>query len=76
MSEIYDSKGKKLIYIDNLIEYLPVHLDENFRGSTLRPEHILDNVNNFMQGGIAHEANRNDMKILNESLDMIKNHVL
>ncbi len=28
-----------------------------------------------MQGGIAHEANRNDMKILKESLDMIKNHV-
>ena len=28
-----------------------------------------------MQGGVAHEANRNDMKILNESLDMIRAHV-
>ena len=62
---MYDSKGKRLIYIDNLFEYLPVHIEENYRGGTIRPEHILDNVNTFMQGGLAQEANRQDMKILN-----------
>lgn len=36
---------------------------------------MLDYVNNFMQGGVAHEANRQDMKVLNETIDRVKIHV-
>lgn len=41
----------------------------------MRPEHILDNVNQFIQGGTAHEANRPDMKSLNDALNSIEQNV-
>lgn len=66
---------RRLVYVDQLVEYLPVHIEEAFAGGSLRPEHILDNVNHFMQGGMAHEANRQDMKILTETLELIKTNV-
>jgi hypothetical protein len=75
LSQIYSSTGKRLIYINQLIEYLPLHIEENFIGGSLRPEHMLDNVDQFMAGGIAVDGNRHDMRILNDTLDLIKRNV-
>lgn len=75
LTEIYDSKQKRLIYINQLIEYLPVHLEETYRGGLMRPEHILDNVNQFMQGGTPFEPNRQDMKTFQDALILVDQNV-
>jgi hypothetical protein len=75
LTDLYQFKEGRLIYINQLIEYLPMHIDESFYGGSLRPEHVLDNVNQLMQGGMAVEANRQDMKVLHETLDLIQKNV-
>lgn len=36
---------------------------------------MLDNVDQFMAGGMAHDANRQDMKALNDTLDVVRKNV-
>lgn len=75
LTDLYESKDRTLIYINQLLEYLPVHPDENYRGGLLRPEHILDNVNQFMHGGMSQEANRKDLKALHDTLTLLEENV-
>lgn len=37
-TEVYGANGdKRLLYVDNLIEYLPINVNEDVQKSTLRP---------------------------------------
>ncbi len=76
LSHVYEARGRRLLYINQLIEYLPIHTEETFFGGSLRPEHMLDNVNQFVQGGMAYEATRQDMKVLGDVIDNVKKNVV
>ncbi len=76
LSDVYDSRGRRLLYINQLIEYLPVHFQEMFYGGSLRPEHMLDNVNQFVQGGMAYEATKQDVKVLGDVVDSVRKNVV
>lgn len=43
-------------------------MDELFYGSLLRPEHMLDNVDQFMHGGLGYEAMRQDVKMFEQTV--------
>lgn len=53
---------KKLIYVDRLTDYLPIHLDEEMNGSSLRPEYLLDSVNQVIPGGDTRGGSRQEQK--------------
>lgn len=52
-----------------------MHLEESFKGGLLRPEHILDNVNQFMHGGLPQEGSRQDIKTLHDALTLLEQNV-
>lgn len=49
--EYLGRSNRRLIYLDNLKHYLPNNISENHSGGLLRPEFILDNIQNFIPGG-------------------------
>jgi hypothetical protein len=53
-----------LIYVDGLLNYLPIHQDEELLGSSLRPEYMLDSVSQVIPGGEPKAVNRQDQKQL------------
>ena len=58
-TEVYGFiNDKRLIYVDNLIDYLPYHMDESLIGSSLRPEYLLDTVDRVILGGDVKGGNR------------------
>lgn len=54
---------KRLIFIDDLIEYLPTHADQDLPKTTLRPEFLLDSVAQLVPGGDVKQSSR-DWKTL------------
>lgn len=53
-----------MIYVDGLFQYLPIHLEEEMLGSSLRPEFLLDTVNQIIPGGDTKTASRQEQKQL------------
>ena len=51
-TEVYGVNGdQKLIYLDDLVEYLPQHADQDLVTTSLRPEFMLDAVTQVVPGG-------------------------
>ncbi len=59
VTEAYGINGdKRLIYIDDLVEYLPMHADQDLSKTTLRPEFLLDSVTQVVPGGDVKQNSR------------------
>ena len=56
--------NKRLVYVDNLVEYLPVPVEEELQGASLRPEYLLESVGQVVAGGEARGQTRQEQKAL------------
>lgn len=63
------NNNKKMIYIDNLEEYLPLNLDLEYSNTSLRPEFLLDSVNQIIPGGEVKSINKQEWKLLTSICD-------
>jgi hypothetical protein len=64
-TEVYEvDQERRLIFVDNLFEYLPQNVSEAFPKSTLRPEYMLDSVSQITPGGEVNPASRQEFKTL------------
>lgn len=59
VTEIYGANGdQRLIYLDDLVEYLPLHADQDLATTSLRPEFLLDAVTQVVPGGEVKPSSR------------------
>jgi hypothetical protein len=59
VTEAYGMDGdKRLVYIDDLVEYLPSHADQDLQKTALRPEFLLDSVTQVVPGGDVKQSSR------------------
>jgi hypothetical protein len=69
-TDVYGMNSERImIFVDSLIEYLPIHIDEQFLKASLRPEYILENVNQVVPGGEIKSSNRNEYKVMTNVCD-------
>lgn len=65
MTNAYGPNGEhRLIYVDSLTDYLPIHLVEGMNGTSLRPEYLLDSVSYVLPGGDGRGGSRQEQKQL------------
>jgi hypothetical protein len=73
-TEVYGMNGeKRLIYLDNIVEYLPLHVDEQYSKTSLRPEYLLDTVSQIIPGGEVKPVNRQEWKLLSGACEGLEN---
>lgn len=65
LSDVYGRNGdKRLIYVDDLTDYLPLHTEDDMNKCSLRPEYLLDHVGQVLPGGEVRQAQRAEWKTL------------